>query len=254
MGFERFDAGTRLANARRVIASASQAVVASNARPLLACQGLSKTYQMGEVEVRALAGVDLELQPAELLVLLGASGSGKSTLLNILGCLDTPSYGTYVLGGVRVSDLDETQLALVRNQAIGFVFQNFNLLPRMSAVDQVEMPLIYRGAHNRRLLATEALRAVGLGDRLDHKPNELSGGQQQRVAIARALITAPTLVLADEPTGNLDSKTADRVFDLMLELNRELGTSLIVVTHDLRLAAKMDRTLTLDGGALVRAS
>lgn len=245
MGFERFDAGTRLANARRVIASASQAVVASNARPLLACQGLSKTYQMGEVEVRALAGVDLELQPAELLVLLGASGSGKSTLLNILGGLDVPSAGRVFFEDRELTSADEDELTDYRRHHVGFVFQFYNLIPSLTARENVAL---VTDIADDPLEPEEALALVGLGDRLDHFPAQLSGGEQQRVAIARAIAKQPRVLLCDEPTGALDFRTGILVLEVIERVNRELGTATAVITHNAPIASIADRVVTLADG------
>src|SRR6266567_4119362 len=210
-----------------------------------------KVYRTGEMEVPAVRGVSLDIRRAEFVALMGASGSGKSTLMNILGCLDQPTSGTYVLDGMRVSDLSEEELALVRNQAIGFVFQNYNLLPRMPAVRQVELPLVYRGVKDRTGPAIEALKAVGLGERVMHKPKEMSGGEQQRVAIARALITSPSLILADEPTGNLDTRTSLEIIGLFQALNWERGISVIYVTHEPDIAAHARRLIQVRDGMIV---
>ena len=210
-----------------------------------------KTYQMGEHEVHALRGLSLTIDDGDFVAIIGTSGSGKSTLMNILGCLDQPTSGTYVLDGMRVSDLSEEELALVRNQAIGFVFQNYNLLPRMPAVRQVELPLVYRGVKDRTGPAVEALKAVGLGERVMHKPKEMSGGEQQRVAIARALITSPSLILADEPTGNLDTRTSLEIIGLFQALNWERGISVIYVTHEPDIAAHARRIIQVRDGMIV---
>ena len=211
-----------------------------------------KIYGAGEGEVRALAGVSFQIHPGEFVAMMGPSGSGKSTTMNILGCLDTPSRGSYRFRGVDVGALSQKQRARLRRYYLGFVFQGFNLLARTNALENVELPLIYRGTPRaeRRERAREALELVGLARWWDHTPAELSGGQQQRVAIARAVVTEPSVLLADEPTGNLDRRTAGMVFDLMLELNRSVGTSLVIVTHDPDLAARTDRTLHLVDGVL----
>lgn len=221
--------------------------------PLLEADDVRRVYTMGEdVEVHALRGVTFRVDQGEYVAIVGTSGSGKSTLLNLIGALDRPTSGQVRYDGRDVREMSDTELAELRNRRIGFVFQSFHLLSRMTARDNVAMPLVYRSSSpkERRRRATEALEAVGLGDRLDHRPTELSGGQQQRVAIARALVTEPALLLADEPTGNLDARTGQKVFDLMLELNRELGTALVVVTHDLALAGRMGRVLELVDGRL----
>jgi putative ABC transport system ATP-binding protein len=195
--------------------------------------------------------VTLTIDDGEFVAIVGASGSGKSTLMNILGCLDQPTSGSYVLDGMQVSDLTEDELALVRNQAIGFVFQNYNLLPRMPAIRQVELPLIYRGIKDRMPLALEALRAVGLEDRAMHKPTELSGGQQQRVAVARALITSPSLILADEPTGNLDSRTSLEIIGLFQVLNRQRNITVVYVTHEQDIAEHAGRIIQMKDGRVI---
>ena len=214
---------------------------------------ITKTYVSGVNQVKALRGVDLVVARGELVAIMGASGSGKSTLMNLLGCLDTPTSGSYKLDGVRVDGLGRNELAAIRNQKLGFVFQGFNLLARTSAIKNVELPMLYdRSGRKRdtRALAIAALQRVGLGDRLDHLPNELSGGQQQRVAIARALVTEPALVLADEPTGNLDSRTSIEVMALFQALN-EQGITIVVVTHEPDIAAYASRIVTMRDGQVL---
>ncbi len=206
---------------------------------------------MGSVEVHALRGVSLQVWPGEMLAIMGASGSGKSTLMNILGALDVPTSGTYYLDGQDMSRLSDNRLAEIRNRKIGFVFQNFNLLPRMTALANVELPLIYAGVTNGRTRCVAALESVGLGDRMHHRPNELSGGQQQRVAIARALVNNPSLILADEPTGNLDSKSGAEVMRLFQELNATRGITIIFVTHEADIAACTRRIVRLHDGLII---
>ena len=216
--------------------------------------GLTKTYVSGTNQVHALRGIDLTIARGELVAIMGTSGSGKSTLMNLLGCLDTPTEGAYELDGVRVDGLGKNALAAIRNEKLGFVFQGFNLLPRTTALENVELPMLYdRRAVKRdtRALATAALERVGLGQRLDHQPSELSGGQQQRVAIARALVTEPALVLADEPTGNLDSQTTIEVMALFQELN-EQGVTIVLVTHEAEVAVYAKRIVEVRDGRVIR--
>ncbi|MBK9054364.1 MAG: ABC transporter ATP-binding protein [Chloroflexi bacterium] len=220
-------------------------------KPVITIENMTKLYLMGEHEVRALNGVSLTIYEGEFVAIMGPSGSGKSTMMNMLGALDKPTRGRYVLGGVDVSQLSDDALADIRNRKIGFVFQNFNLLTRTPAIEQ-ELPLIYAGKSQRRQLAQAALELVGLGDRLDHKPSELSGGQQQRVAIARALVNEPDIILADEPTGNLDSKSGTEIMRIFQELNRERGITVIFVTHDPWIARHTRRVITLADGLVLR--
>jgi ABC-type lipoprotein export system ATPase subunit len=221
---------------------------------LIQLRNLSKTYDLGEVQVRALVEVSLDICEGEFVALIGPSGSGKSTLMNSLGCLDRPSGGSYCLAGEEVAGMNPDQLADVRNRRIGFIFQNFNLLARTTALENVEVPLLYnRGCprHERRRRATEMLTRVGLGNRLDHRPNQLSGGQQQRVAIARALINRPPILLCDEPTGNLDTRTSREIMDLFRDLNQHEGLTVILVTHDPEVARLARRALVLIDGQVV---
>jgi putative ABC transport system ATP-binding protein len=210
---------------------------------------LTKYYQMGEVEVRALAGVSCKIKRGEVVAIMGPSGSGKSTLMNILGCLDLPTSGKYILDGEAVETLNDNQLADIRNRKVGFIFQSFNLLARTTALGNVELPLRYAGkVPNKKERARTALESVGLEDRISHRPTELSGGEQQRVAIARALVNNPAIIMADEPTGNLDSKVGKEILELLLTLNRDKGTTLIIVTHDPVIAAQAQRIIHLRDG------
>ncbi len=220
-------------------------------RAVIDIRNITKVYQMGDVEVHALRGVDLQIYEGEFVSIMGPSGSGKSTLMYILGALDQPTTGTYYLDGVDVSKLDEKQLAIIRNKKIGFVFQSFNLLKRTTALRQVELPLMYGGVSGRSKRAREALESVGLGKRLDHFPSELSGGQQQRVAIARAIVTEPAMILADEPTGNLDSRSGTEVMQIFQRMNKERGITTVFVTHDPWIARHTDRVIMLRDGAVV---
>ncbi len=220
------------------------------AEPVITTENLTKKYRMGEIIVEALRGVSIVIQKGEVVSIMGPSGSGKSTLMNILGCLDRPSSGSYTLDGELVSQLKEDKLARIRNRKVGFVFQSFNLLPRHSALAQVELPMRYANTKNRRARAMEALDEVGLKDRVHHRPSELSGGQQQRVAIARALVNEPAILMADEPTGNLDSHSGHEIMELLLKLNKERGTTLIIVTHDPNIAKQTQRVIHLADGLL----
>jgi len=219
--------------------------------PVLRLRGITKTYKMGaDIEVKALRGVDLDVYPSEFVAIMGPSGSGKSTLMNILGALDAPDAGTYELAGDNVGKLNDDQLAAIRNKRIGFVFQTFNLLPRLNAIENVELPLVYGGdRRSRRERAVDALTQVGLGDRTGHKPSELSGGQQQRVAIARALLNDPAMILADEPTGNLDSRSSAEILAIFQRLN-EQGKTVVMVTHEPDVAAHTKRIVRMRDGVV----
>ena len=218
---------------------------------VISIRNLSKTYRMGETVVKALDTVDMEVARGEMVAIMGPSGSGKSTLMHILGCLDRPDEGEYYLDGEDVSRLSKDRLASIRNRKIGFVFQTFNLLPRLSALGNVELPLLYSGVRNTRATAVKALDTVGLSDRIDHEPNQLSGGQRQRVAVARAIVTDPAVILADEPTGNLDSKTGDEILSLFLQLNAS-GRTVVIVTHDDYVGDHCARKIRILDGRVVR--
>jgi putative ABC transport system ATP-binding protein len=218
---------------------------------MIRLEGVTKTYRLGKVEVQALRGIDLHIATGEFVAIMGASGSGKSTLMNVLGCLDVPTSGRYLLDGTDVAKLGDDQLAKIRNQKIGFVFQSFNLIARTTALHNVEMPLIYAGQGGRTARAREALGSVGLADRIHHQPTELSGGQQQRAAIARALVTNPAILLADEPTGNLDSTSSAEIMKLLARLNSDHGRTIILITHERDIAQFAARVVELKDGLIV---
>ncbi len=219
---------------------------------MIRLEGITKIYKMGDNEVRALDGVDLHISPKEFVAIIGPSGSGKSTLMNMIGCLDVPTSGSYWIDGIEGSKMKDNQLADLRNQKLGFIFQQYNLLTKLSALENVELPLIYRGvpAQKREQMAQEALKRVGLEDKMHHKPTELSGGQQQRVSIARALCAKPSLILADEPTGALDSKSGTEIMQMLHELHDE-GNTIIIITHDLNIAKQAERIVTISDGKIV---
>jgi len=218
---------------------------------MIELNNIVKIYQMGQIEVPALRGVSCRIEKGEMVAIMGPSGCGKSTLMNVMGCLDVPTSGSYLLDGAEVSKLSDSQLAEVRNRKIGFVFQSFNLLRRTSALANVELPLLYRNGSDSKKLAQEALERVGMGPRAAHKPAELSGGEQQRVAIARALVTHPPIILADEPTGNLDSRSSHEIIAILEELNREDGITIVLVTHDREIASHTQRIILLRDGQIV---
>ena len=218
---------------------------------MIELENIVKTYQMGQIEVHALRGVSAHIEKGEMIAIMGPSGSGKSTLMNIIGCLDTPTSGSYILDESEVSQMSDSQLAEVRNKRIGFVFQTFNLIPRTTAVDNVELPLLYGNGSNSKKRALEALTRVGLSERAQHKPSELSGGEQQRVAIARALVNNPSIIFADEPTGNLDSRTSQEIIGILEKLNREDGITIVLVTHESEIAVHTQRIILLRDGQIV---
>jgi putative ABC transport system ATP-binding protein len=239
----------------RVAAAPTAPGAARPDRPVISLQRVTKVYDLGQIQVQALRGITLQIETGELVAIMGTSGSGKSTLMNILGCLDVPSAGSYEIDGVAAASMDEDALADLRNRKIGFVFQSFNLVPRTSALMNVELPLAYAGLARaaRRRRAERALASVGMSERLAHQPSELSGGQQQRVAVARALVTNPALILADEPTGNLDSRSTDEVLGIFERLNDE-GRTVILITHEQEVAARAKRVIRLSDGQVVADS
>jgi putative ABC transport system ATP-binding protein len=224
------------------------------AKKIIELQNLTKTYKVGDTEVQALRGVSYSVEEGDFMAIMGPSGSGKSTLMNIIGCLDKPTSGNYILEGEDVSTFDKNKLARIRNQKIGFVFQTFNLLSRTSALENVELPLLYSNVHTKQMheMALKALESVGLKNRADHKTNQLSGGEQQRIAIARALLNNPALILADEPTGNLDSKTSSEIMDIFTKLNVEKGITMVMVTHESDIAAYARKRIHVRDGRIIR--
>ena len=238
------------AHANPMVLQRGAGIPAPTGTPVIQIRGITKIYRIGDTTVHALRGCDLDVRRGEFVAIMGPSGSGKSTLMNVIGCLDQPTAGTYALDGVETSRLTDDELAAVRNTRIGFVFQMFNLLPRVPAVEQVELPLLYAGAKDKRKRAIEALTSVGLGERLRHKPSELSGGQQQRVAIARALVTNPAIILADEPTGNLDTRASEELMELFQELNRERAITIVFVTHEPDIGQHAQRIVHIRDGRI----
>ncbi len=236
--------------ARTTAMVAAESLNEDGSRPVIKVSNLTKVYRAGETTIRALDSVTTQVERGEMVAIMGQSGSGKSTLMNILGCLDVPTDGDYWLDGEYVADMNEGELARIRNAKIGFIFQSYNLLPRLKAIDQVRLPLQYRRQRQRKRLAQEALALVGLADRMNHSPNRLSGGEQQRVAIARALVTDPEIILADEPTGNLDSATSNEIMELLTRLNYEQKITTILVTHEIDIAALCRRVITLLDGRI----
>jgi putative ABC transport system ATP-binding protein len=253
MGAQAPNSQINISKSKRIARAAKEQGASVMSDAMIALHEVRKIYQMGDIEVQALRGVSVEIRRGEFVAIMGPSGSGKSTMMNLIGCLDSPSSGGYLLDGIEVGQMEENNLAIVRSRKLGFVFQQYNLLPRQTALRNVELPLIYRGisAQERRRRAEAALRIVGMSQRMDHRPNELSGGQQQRVAIARALAGGPSVILADEPTGALDSTTSEEIMGILQRLNREHGLTVVLVTHEADIAAYAERMLLMRDGRLV---